>query len=201
MTVALTHPLIDDYLRALGGAVRDLPRRERDELVAQVREHIDTALPADASEADVRNVLDGLGSPRDIAAAAGVRPPTARRGAREAFALVLLVLGIPPFIGWVVGLALLLWSPLWTARQKLLATLVWPGGWFGAFLFFFALPVGQQSRTACESSITNPVTRCTAATSSGPPGWVPIVVAVVFFTLPLVVATYLWREAGERGAA
>ena len=62
-------------------------------------------------------------------AAAGPVHPMARRGAREVFALVLLVTGFPPIFGWLAGVGLLLWSSLWSTRQKLLGKLVWQGGY------------------------------------------------------------------------
>jgi len=190
---------VDQYLRALDDAVRPLPRRERDELVMQVTEHIESALPSQPTEADVRNVLDGLGSPADIAAAAGVRAPVVRRGAREAFALVLLVTGLPPLIGWVIGLGLLLWSPLWSARQKLLGVLIWPGGWFIVFVFGLLMPTGSSSTVSCHSSPGQLGGICTTS-HSGLPAWVPGLVLAVVFIAPVLVATYLWREAGRRSA-
>jgi len=193
------HPAVRSYLQALETAVRTLPRHEREDLVLQVMEHIDNALPPNAGEADVRNVLDELGSPEDIAAAAGVQPVRVRRGAREVFALILLVLGLPPFIGWVVGLGLLIWSPLWSARQKLLGVLVWPGGWFAVFIFGFAFPVGAGHATACSYRPGQSIPDC-VTTSSGPPGWVAPLVLIVLFTAPLLVAAYLWREAGRNSA-
>jgi len=199
VTVPVRHPEVDQYLRALDDAVRPLPRRERDELVMQVTEHIHAALPPQPTGADVRNVLDGLGSPADIAAAAGVKARTVRRGAREAFALVLLVTGLPPLIGWVVGLGLLLWSPLWSARQKLLGALVWPGGWFFAFVFGLLLPTGAGSTISCVSSAGQFAASCTT-THSGPPAWMPALIVAALFLAPIFVAAYLWREAGRRSA-
>lgn len=195
------HPTVRSYLNALDEAVRPLPRAERDDLVAQVMEHIDNALPDDPTDADVLNVLDELGTPADIAAAAGVEPVTARRGAREIFALILLVLGLPPVIGWVVGLGLLIWSPLWSARQKLLGALVWPGGIFGAFLVGLLLPVSSTNTASCGSTALQPSVESCVSVSSGPPAWVAPVVLAVVVIAPLVVAAYLWRAAGRRSLA
>jgi len=194
------HPTVRSYLAALDDAVRPLPRQERDDLVASVMEHIDNALPPEPTEADVLNVLDELGSPEDIAAAAGVQPVRARRGAREVFALILLVLGLPPVIGWVVGLGLLIWSPLWSARQKLLGALVWPGGWFGAFLFAFAIPSGTSGTASCTFRSGQRAESVCVTMHSGPPGWVTGLIFVVFLVGPLLVASYLWREAGRHSA-
>jgi hypothetical protein len=191
------HPLVESYLHALENAARELPRDERKELVAEISEHIEAALAADASEAAIRNVLDQLGSPRDIVAAAGGQPATVRRGAREAFALVLLATGLPPIIGWLIGFALLLWSPLWSARQKLLAVLVWPGGLFGA-LVVLLLP---GSTTVCPGAGLASKTVACASSHTGPPGWLVPFVAVVLVAAPLIVAVHLWREAGRRSTS
>jgi hypothetical protein len=200
---ATVHPLVEGYLRSLDGAAKVLPRRERDELVGQIRAHLDEALMPDASEADVRNVLDSLGTPWDIVAAAGGETPTVRRGAREIFALILLVTGgIPvPVIGWFVGLGLLISSPLWTPRQKWLGALVWPGGWFG-LLFLAAIPVSSGSSTCGSSgpfltpSNQTVVSHC--ATVHTYSFWPYLPLTLLAFGLPLAVAVYLWRAAGRR---
>ena len=67
-----TDPLVDDYLRRLNAAASTLPADERDELVAEIREHLEEALrqyPA-GDQAAVHNALERLGSPEEIAAAA-----------------------------------------------------------------------------------------------------------------------------------
>ena len=203
---AIAHPLVEGYLRSLEGAAKVLPRRERDELVGEIRTHLDEALTPSSSEADIRNVLDALGTPWDIVAAAGGQPTAVRRGAREVFALILLVTGgLPiPVIGWFVGLGLLIWSPLWTPRQKWLGALVWPGGWFG-LIFFSAIPLSAGGNT-CGSGgpFLTPdnqtvVTHCeTVHTYSW---WPYLPLTVLAFGLPVLVAIYLWRAAGRRSAS
>jgi uncharacterized membrane protein len=63
--------LVHDYLGRLHAAGWGLPPARRDELVAEVREHIDEALRAQRQagqhgEAVVRNVLERLGPPEEI---------------------------------------------------------------------------------------------------------------------------------------
>jgi hypothetical protein len=95
------HPLAEEYLRRLEHHARVLPRSERDELIAEIRDHVTSGLSADSTEADVRNLLDALGSPADIVDAARPENPPVRRGAREVFALILLVTGLPPSLHWL----------------------------------------------------------------------------------------------------
>ena len=202
---ATAHPLVDGYLRSLDGAAKVLPRRERDELVGEIRAHLDEALTPESSEADVRNVLDALGAPWDIVAAAGGVQTPVRRGAREVFALILLVTGgFPvPILGWFVGLGLLIWSPLWSARQKLLGALVWPGGLF-SLLFIAAIPTSTGGCVS-ESGFSTPggatvVQSCTTTAHTYSVWlWAPVLALLV--SLPIVVAVYLWRAAGRQSTA
>lgn len=64
--------LVGDYLARLEEAARDLPAGRRTELLDEIREHIDAGREtgAAADEAAVRTMLDRLGEPEDIAAAA-----------------------------------------------------------------------------------------------------------------------------------
>jgi uncharacterized membrane protein len=120
-----TDRLIVDYLLRLEHAAAHLPRARRAELVADIRGHIDTALPQEqaAGEAAVRNVLDRLGPPEDIVEAA--RPPTPdadqRAGRLETAALIALLV---PFIGWGVGAVLVFASRVWSRRDKLIGAVL-----------------------------------------------------------------------------
>ena len=67
-----TDPLVDDYLRRLDAAAAGLPAHRRQELAGEIRDHLQEALrqvPA-ADTAAVRNELERLGTPEEIAAAA-----------------------------------------------------------------------------------------------------------------------------------
>lgn len=176
MTVTM-HPRADQYLRRLERTARALPRGQRDELLAEIRSHLELGLAPDATEAQARNFLDDLGTPEEIVAAARPDHVPTRRGAREILALVLLVIGFPPVLGWIVGVVLLVSSPLWSTRQKLLGILVWPGG--GATLLAgFAL-----------------------ALFAGLPSALYTVAMIVFLLAPLVVAVYLYGAAGRQADA
>ena len=61
-----------------------LPKEQRDELVADIEAHLAEALPIDASEAQVRTVLDRLGDPAQIVATEEQASTGARILGREA---------------------------------------------------------------------------------------------------------------------
>ncbi len=119
MTIMETDRLVDDYLGRLEKAAAHMQRSRRAELIAEIREHIETALREEeaASEVAVRNVLERLGPPEEIVDAAEPEPaaPPVRTGKLEFAALLALVF---PFIGWLGGIALVLVSKAWTNRDK-----------------------------------------------------------------------------------
>jgi uncharacterized membrane protein len=165
------------YLRDLDRAARGLPRARRRELVDDVRSHIEVAL-AESGRTDaeaVGEVLAALGSPDEIVAAAVPaegEPVPVRQGITglEVTALVLLLFGAAAAgIGWLVGVLLLWSSPRWTRGQKLLGTLVLPGG--------LVLPVGSAGVLAGHST----------------PG--SLVLLAVGLAAPALTAAYLYQRA------
>ena len=76
--------LIRDYLGRLDAASWTVPAPRRAELADEVREHIEAALAEAGSrdEVTVRNVLDRLGRPEEIAAA-DADPAAGRRHRRR----------------------------------------------------------------------------------------------------------------------
>jgi hypothetical protein len=119
MTTMETDRLVDDYLGRLEKAAAHMQRSRRAELIAEIREHIETALREEeaASEVAVRNVLERLGPPEEIVEAADPEPAVApvQTGKLEFAALLALVI---PFIGWLAGIVLVLVSKAWTNRDK-----------------------------------------------------------------------------------
>ena len=205
--------LVATYLTRLGAALHDLPKARREELLEQVSEHIATAraeLGPHASEAEIRQLLERLGDPATIAAEAGQRPDEhlqpsqVRPGWMEVTALILLPIGgiIIPVLGWFVGVALLWSSARWTVRDKLIGTLVIPGGLaLPAALGGLAVsghgcasgPVPVSSVPVSSTPSTTPVTVCTG----GSPGWLQVLstVALVMMVLaPLATVIYLGRR-------
>jgi hypothetical protein len=89
------------------------------------------------SDADLLNILDRLGDPAELAVehrpqVAAPTPAAWRPGVLEVAALVLT----PLF--WPVGIILLWASPAWNRRDKLIGTLIPPGGYFGVLSLSFA---------------------------------------------------------------
>ena len=131
--------LISSYLQRLEAAAADLPVERRDELVEEIRQHIDAStLGAGSDEAALRTLLDRLGTPEEIAAAAREDLPAGATaleqpalseanpspwGGSELAAVVLLGLGpfVLPLVGPLVGLVLALSSQRWTRRDKTVA--------------------------------------------------------------------------------
>jgi hypothetical protein len=188
--------LVGDYLSRLDRALTGLPRERRREIVEEISEHITAAreeLPP-GDEAALRNLLDRLGDPEQIAADARERfgVPARDRGWLEIAAIVLLLVGGFFFVaGWVVGVALLWLSSIWTLRDKLIGTFVVPGG----LLLPLALATGAiGGYTQTCSSVDGGEEVCTP----GPPLyetalWIALfVVAVVG---PIVTAVYLARRS------
>ncbi|MEV5963461.1 hypothetical protein AB0L70_16940 [Kribbella sp. NPDC051952] len=135
--------LVDAYLEYLTKAAEPLPADRRTELVAEVTSHIAEARAAGAtSEDEVRQMLKRLGDPDDLVAASTdglvlVDRYTPRYRGRDVAALLLLAFGaVFAILGWVVGAVLFWRSDRWTLREKLLGTLVWPGGF--VFVYFIA---------------------------------------------------------------
>jgi hypothetical protein len=135
--------LVHGYLDRLRAAGWTLDPARRDELVDEVREHIDAGLQLEppgsrGTEVAARNVLERLGPPEDIVRAeveGDLRPlppraaPAAQEspwGPLEITAIVALAVGglLLPVFGPLVGIVLTWASPRWRRGQKVLATLL-----------------------------------------------------------------------------
>lgn len=173
-----TNDPLDDYVKELERELRDVPRARRRELVDDLRTHVTEAAPA--TEAELRTLLERLGSPGEIAKAE-IEPDDAgprRRGfGLEIAALVLLAIGffIVPFIGWFVGVALLWGSSAWTTREKLLGTFVFPGGF--VFPFYLVLAGPFTNTRTCGSGTVNGRPTAEVCTSTGPDGLEQVLIA------------------------
>ena len=106
-----TNPLVDDYLRRLDAAAWTLPAGEREELVSEIRDHLQEALrdaPA-GDQAAVRNALERLGPPEEIVAAAvdpAPRQPAGAAAELNGLAIASVVVAVLWFAGLGAVLAL-----------------------------------------------------------------------------------------------
>ena len=128
MTTMRRDPLVDDYLRRLEAAAAHLPRDRRAELIGEIEEHVEAGLTeAGDDEAAVRNVLERLGSPEEIAAAAQPPEVAPERGRFETATLIVLSASfILPGLGYVIGAAMVLSSKAWDGRDKAIGLVIPP---------------------------------------------------------------------------
>lgn len=101
--------LIGDYLHRLDVALSPLPSARRQQLVAEISEHLDEArshLPSQ-SETAIRDLLDRVGQPEEIAAEAMADQPNrdCRRPSRR---LLMALIGLIAILALGAGLALFL---------------------------------------------------------------------------------------------
>jgi uncharacterized membrane protein len=206
MTAPRAEAIVGGYLARLEAALAPVPEPRRTELLEDVREHIAEARMAlpDETDAGLLNILDRLGDPADMAAAEIGREepaPTSVRKSRtlEIAAIVLLLLF------WPVGVVLLWISDSWTTREKLIGTLVPPGGYVGLFVLGPLFALGSLA-TVCQTS-TDAAGRVISSSCPSGAGQTGIdvgaVLLLVFYLLgPILSAVYLAvRMRRNRGAA
>jgi uncharacterized membrane protein len=204
MTSPHADQLTNEYLARLEAALAPVPPARREELLSEVRAHIAEARSALANEtdSDVMNILERLGDPAEMAAAETERlesVPPVRNPSRalEVAAIALLLLF------WPVGVVLLWLSSAWTTRDKLIGTLVPPGGYVGTALVGAFLFWGAISPTC--STITDDAGRVLSSTcpSGGVQATFDIVsllFAVLYLIGPILSAAYLAFRLRKNGA-
>lgn len=85
MTEERADQIVDDYFEQLRKALLPMPRLRREQLIDELRAHVESAragAPAD-SEAAVREVLERLGDPEEIAARRSQHPVPVERDGRS----------------------------------------------------------------------------------------------------------------------
>jgi hypothetical protein len=215
MSTRALHPLAEDYLRRLRRAGHQLPPHRLRELLTEIEGHLTEAVPPDAGDEEALEVLARLGPPGDIVDAEQppAQAPADRRGWREWAAVILLPLGGFAFgIGWLVGLILLWSSRLWTTRDKLIGTLIVPGG-LATTLAILLILSGSTTTNSC-SGFAPPINPTTGRaighgtihciSSPGPSAATTafhVVLAVLFLLGPIVSAVYLAHRAGGRSSS
>jgi uncharacterized membrane protein len=212
--------LVERYLKHLEVELDDLPRDGRREIVDEIAGHIAEARASlqHENEADVRNILEGLGDPADIAADAGerfdVRPTSAaaryKPGWIEVGALVMLLVGglIVPIVGWFIGVVLLWVSNAWNVRDKVIGTMFVPGG-LGLSLFVLMTAGlsagGGSSVSSCEIDPTSGREFNCFETSTTDTTSFTDVLAIVFLVAlvvaPIITMAYLTYRLRRHPAA
>lgn len=189
--------LVDRYLAELDDAMANVSPSERRRIVAEVSSHISegrAALETD-DETSVRALLERVGDPEVIAMEAGAAPPPARRS--DAWVPWLLLFGgFALVVGWFVGVALLWTSHTWRLRDKLIGTLVLPGG----LLSLFVLGTHPSAGASCSASGGpggQSVTHCVTHGFSFP--W-PLGIVVLVVALVAPIATTVHLQAVRRRA-
>jgi hypothetical protein len=191
MTAPHADQLIDGYLARLRAAAADLPSGARAELIDDMRAHIGEARSREPEETDasVLNIVDRLGEPAAVVADArerlGIRPAQPYRPGVLEVAAVILV----PFL-WPIGVILLWMSPAWHWRDKLIGTLVPPGGYLGlSYILVAAVTPGRSCGT-----IRDQVGHLIQSSCTGPPelpGVLLVPWTILVLGSPLISAAYL----------
>jgi uncharacterized membrane protein len=195
---------VRSYLDELERALRDLPKDRRQEIVRDIRGHIDVALAdlGEPSDADIEQVLDGLGTPQEIAEAAFAEQPPARprMAVRDVATVILLLIGgiVLPFFGWVIGLVLLWSSTAWRTRDKVIGSLIVPGGLFGSLIVFGLALFATSSSSTCISTAATVKAHHLTCTTGGT-GSLGVVVAATLLVVsaigPFFTMVWLIRTA------
>jgi uncharacterized membrane protein len=201
--------LVERYLKHLEVELDDLPHDRRREIVDEIAGHIAEARAGleHETEADVRNILEGLGDPADIAADARERfdvrkpSPPGRAGWMDVAALVFLLVGglIIPIFGWVIGVVLLWVSNAWNVRDKIIGTLFVPGGLLVP-LGIGIIAVGNGGTSCSPVTGANGVTIGCPDASQGTPV-LGIVALALLVLLPIVTTAYLAHQMRRHPAA
>ncbi len=200
-----TTPTVHGYLDELNHYLRDLPRGRREEITRDIRAHIDAALDdaGQQSPTVVATILDQLGSPEEIAAAARIDAPPHRPriSTRDIITILLLLIGglVLPFIGWIIGVVMLWTSDAWRVRDKILATLLVPGGLFAPILLgglaFAVTTTSCVSAPVVVSGTSTSSTSSDTCSSTGGPGIVGWILLILAVGGPFFTALWLARSA------
>jgi hypothetical protein len=117
-----------------------------------------------------------------------------KAGWKEVGALIMLPIGgvLLPVLGWFIGIVLLWISDAWSTRDKLVGTLLFPGG----LLLPLALGVMAEGSSGCSTPVG---TEC-PPDSGGTGAW-QVALVVMLLLVPLVTTVYLARRLGRTSAA
>lgn len=187
--------LVRRYLTQLDTALRSVDASRREEILADVHEHIEqgrTELDPDDA-AGVRTLLDRVGDPAAIAAEAGAQPPGSTRW--DAWAPWLIIFGpVAGGLGWLAGVLILWNSPTWSQRAKLIATVVPP---VGLVALFFGLVTALSGPAGCQGHAS---AGCTTSKITLPLA-VSVLLAVAGLAAHLLPPVHLMRTRSRQRSA
>lgn len=128
-TLERAEDLIAGYLRQFEIAARGMAPGPRDRAVRTVRRLLrDDLLRTEASVAEVRRYLQDLGTPAELREKAD--SAEGRRGSSVGLAIAAVLLTT---LFWPLGVPMLWYARYWSRTEKLVGTLVVPGGVPAAF--------------------------------------------------------------------
>lgn len=145
METALDHPLVAGYLRTLDGALAGLESGAAAELSEQLRAHIVEALPPDASDDMVADVLAALGPPGVVAADAGPPRPRTNHPQQSLWRRVAIRIRRTPLRAWLVIVPLALAVCL--AAGTLIYWKVQPSLYGGSYAWWYSIDVARDVTT------------------------------------------------------
>jgi len=199
-TVSESDRLVKQYMQDVDDALEGVDSSTRRMIVGEVASHIEQrrrALDVDDPVA-LRQILEDVGDPAAIAEAAhGTSKLSGSRGS-DAWVPWLLLLGAAAAgIGWFVGVGMLWTSKTWRLGDKLLGTLVFPGGIIGTFVLL-GLPATPGTCTASGHPGSGPIVHC----SSGAilPLAAGVALVAVGIAAPLFTAFHLERRRRQQDA-
>lgn len=116
--------------------------------------------------------------------------------------VLLLFGGLVVGIGWLAGVVLLWASPRWRTSDKVLGTLIWPGGLAGVLVFLVgAVGLAASSGSCASAAVLGAPMNVAASCSTFGMGWLPGALAIsilgIAILAPIVVAIRLLRRARQ----
>lgn len=196
---------IDQYLAALDAALVSLPASRRSQILDDIRGHImeGRARLDVEDESSIGALLERIGRPETIAAEAGAVDGDDESRRRDAWVPWLLLLaGIPGAalwllgIGWIVGVGFLWTSERWGFRDKLIGTLVLPGGLLPLMLLV-TRPVGTYGCDSHGGPGSPTITHCTTNGLVLAPA-VAVPLFIVLLVAPIFTFFWLKRDPHSR---
>ena len=119
---------------------------------------------------------------------------------RDIAAIILLLIGglVLPFVGWFIGVVLLWSSTAWRTKDKLIGTLLVPGGLFTPFVLLFVSVFAVSGTSECAASGAvggKGVTHCTHSGAGNVAAAVYLTVLALSIVGPIFSTAWLIRTA------